>query len=72
MVSGFLFVSYTTLWLNSHNDERYIKKSDYQKDLDIIKNASSRERMEFQKRLDRQDSVLDTISSDIKSLIRDK
>lgn len=83
-----LILGYVTLWMDTHNDARYIPRPEYKRDEDTflerykdnrevdrkdresIRQASAQDKVDLSKRLDRQESQLDTIAQDIKSLLR--
>ena len=85
-----LMLGYITLWMDNHNDVRYVPKVDYKRDVDnstdrfkdyresaksdrdAIRSSAIQDKQDLGKILDRQQMQLDTISNDIKSLLRQK
>lgn len=83
-----LLLGYVVFWMDAHNDLRYIRKPDYdkdnqafverykdnrdndRKDREAIRQVQIQDKIDLNKRLDRQELQLDTIANDIKALLR--
>jgi hypothetical protein len=83
-----LLAGYIVLWLDAHNDNRYLQKTDYQRDTlvfmdryrenresdrkerEVLRSSFSQDNGNLSRQLERFQQQIDTMSSDIKSLLR--
>lgn len=83
-----LIAGYVVFWMDAHNDLRYVRRPDYdkdnvvfleryrdnregdRKDRESIRQVQIQDKVDLNKRLDRQEQQLDTIANDIKALLR--
>ena len=64
-------ISYLGFWADRHNDERYVKQSDYQRDRRTDEELRTAKENAMLRRIDDQGMIMGEIKTDVKELLRE-